>query len=150
MRHPLLACALMLAAAAPAVGLAQEATVLKTSCAGAPPPAAAAGEPDLSGQWDFYIDAGGVPSFGLLSLGRLDGRYAGTLTPVRTATVIVRSLTVSDRKVQMVVGSREGDVTYNALLSGPGDRMCGIVAYHGGLSYPMVAQRRSQRPSEPR
>lgn len=151
MRHHLFACALMLATAAPGMGLAQDATVLKTSCAGAPPPAAvAAGEPDLSGQWDFYIDAGGVPSFGLLSLGRLDGRYAGTLTPVRTATVIVRSLTVSDRTVQMIVGSREGDVTYNALLSGPGDRMCGIVAYHGGLSYPMVAQRRSQRPSEPR
>jgi hypothetical protein len=147
MRHYLFACALMLATVAPAAGLAQDATVLKAICAETPPPApVTASEPDLSGLWDFYIDAGGVPSFGLLSIGRLDGRYAGTLTPVRTATVILRSLTVSDRKVQMIVGSREGDVTYTAVLSGAGDRMCGIVAYHGGLSYPMVAQRRPQRP----
>jgi len=144
MRPRLLACAALLAAAIPVAGHAQDATVLKTTCA--PEPSAAAGapapEPDLSGLWDFHMDVGGVPSFGLLTIGRLDGRYAGTLTPVRTAPVVVRSLTVTDRKVRMVVGSREGDVTYDAVLSGAGDRMCGTVAYHGGLLYPMVAQRR--------
>ena len=151
MRHRLFACALMLVTAAPAVGFAQDA-ILKTSCAKDPARAAgaAASESDLAGLWDFYIDAGGIPSFGLLTVGRLDGRYAGTLTPVRTAPVILRSLTVSDQKVRMIVGSREGDVTYNATLSGPADRMCGVVAYHGGLLYPMVAQRRPQRSSERR
>lgn len=146
MRHALFACALMLVTAAPAAAFAQDATLLKPTCAKGPPPAAAdtAREPDLAGLWDFYIDAGGIPSFGLLTVGRLDGRYAGTLTPVRTAPVILRSLTVSEQGVRMVVGSREGDVIYNATLSGPGDRMCGVVAYHGGLLYPMVAQRRSQ------
>ena len=151
MRHRLFACALMLVTAAPAAGFAQDAT-LKTTCAKDPSRAAgaAASEPDLAGLWDFYIDAGGVPSFGLLTVGRLDGRYAGTLTPVRTAPVILRSLTVSDQKVRMIVGSREGDVTYDATLSGPADRMCGVVTYHGGLLYPMVAQRRSQPPTERR
>lgn len=152
MRHRLLACALALVTAAPAAGLAQDATVLKTTCPKGPSPAAgaAAGEPDLAGLWDVYMDVGGIPSFGLLTVGRLDGRYAGTLTPVRTAPVVLRSLTVSDRDVRMVVGSAEGDVTYNAVLSGPGDRMCGIVNYHGGQLLPMVAQRRPQRPAERR
>ena len=147
MRHRLSACALMLVTAFPVAGFAQDATVLRTTCAPGPSGAAGApaGEPDLSGLWDFYMDVGGVPSFGLLTVGRLDGRYAGTLTPVRTAPVVVRSLTVSDGKVQMIVGSREGDVTYNAVLSGAADRMCGVVAYHGGLLHPMVAQRRPRR-----
>lgn len=142
MRHRLLACVLMLAAAAPAVALAQdEAAVLKTTCAPAAAPDGTA-DLDLSGLWDVYMDVGGVPSFGLLSVGRLDGAYGGTLTPYRTAPVVLRSLAVKDRNVRMIVGSLEGDVAYNAVLSGAGDRMCGIVAYHGGPLYPMVAQRR--------
>lgn len=148
MRHGLIACALMLAAALPAAASAEDTTILTTTCAAAPSGAGAGapdGEPDLAGLWDFYMDVGGVPSFGLLTVGRLDGRYAGTLTPVRTAPVIVRSLTVAGRKVRMVVGSLEGDVAYDATLSGAGDRMCGVVAYHGGRLHPMVAQRRPQR-----
>lgn len=149
MRHRLFACALMLVTAAPAAGFAEDATVLKTTCAKGPSPAAGAdaSEPDLAGLWDFYMDVGGVPSFGLLSVGRLDGGYGGTLTPVRTAPVVLRSLTVSDRNVRMIVGSREGDVTLNAVLSGSADRMCGVVTYHGGLLIPMVAQRRLHPPS---
>lgn len=145
MRHRLFACAFMLVTVCPVAGYAQDATVLQTTCPSGPsgPPAV---EPDLSGLWDFYMDVGGVPSFGLLTIGRLDGRYAGTLTPVRTAPVIVRSLTVGERKVRMIVGSREGDVAYDAVLSGAADRMCGTVTYHGGRLYPMVAQRRPQRP----
>lgn len=152
MRHRLFACALMFAAAAPASGFAQDATVLKTTCAkGAPRPAgAAASQPDLAGLWDIYLDVGGIPSFGLLSIGWLDERYGGTLTPVRTAPVVLRSLTVSDEKVRMIVGSREGDVIFNGVLSGSADRMCGIVTYHGGQLLPMVAQRRSQPPPERR
>ncbi|MCR5875030.1 hypothetical protein LRS10_13075 [Phenylobacterium sp. J426] len=152
MRHRLLACALMLATAAPAAGFAQQPTVLKTTCDGGPsrPADPAAGAADLAGVWDFYLDVGGVPSFGLLAVGRLDGRYGGTLTPVRTAPVILRSLTVSDQTVRMVVGSAEGDVIFDGVLSGAADRMCGIVAYHGGQLLPMVAQRRSRPPPGPR
>ena len=152
MRHRLFAWALMLVTAAPAAGFAQDTALLKTTCVQGSSPAAgaAAGEPDLSGLWDFYMDVGGIPSFGLLSVGRLDGRYGGTLTPVRTAPVVLRSLTVGDQNVRMVVGSLEGDVAFNGTLSGAGDRMCGVVTYHGGLLYPMVAQRRPQRSPERR
>lgn len=145
MHQRLFATILLLAAAIPAAGFAQDDIAFKTACAATPTAADAAADPDLAGLWDFYMDVGGVPSFGLLSVGRLDGRYGGTLTPVRTAPVVLRSLTVNDRKVRMVVGSLEGDVTYDATLSGAGDRMCGIVAYHGGQLHPMVAQRRPQR-----
>lgn len=113
MRHRLSACAFMLVTAIPAAGFAQQATVLKATCAqgssrAAGPPAS---EPDFSGSRDFCRDVDGVPSFGLLTLGRLDGRHAATLATVRTAPVPVRSLAVGDRKPQMTVGSREGDVT---------------------------------------
>lgn len=147
MRHRLFACGVMFIVALPTAGFTQETTVLTTACSqGAADGAEApAGDPDLSGLWDVYMDVGGTPSFGLLTVGRLDGRYAGTLTPVRTAPVVVRSLTVNDNRVQMIVGSREGDVIYNAALSGSADRMCGVVTYHGGLLHPMVAQRRPQR-----
>lgn len=144
MRHRLLARALVLLAAAPAAGFAQEAT-LRTSCApGAAPSAAAGAAPDLAGLWDFYLDAGGIPSFGLLSVGRMDGRYGGTLTPVRTAPVLVRSLALTGPNVRLVVGSPEGDVIFDGTLSAAGDRMCGVVAYHGGQLFPMVAQKRRQ------
>ena len=42
----------------------------------------------------------------------------------------------------MVVASREGDVLFDGLLSAKGDLMCGTVTYHGGETFPMVAQKR--------
>lgn len=140
MRPFRLAC-LIAALAAPTPLLAQEPTVLATTCA-ATPPAGATVEPDLHGSWDFYMDVGGSPSFGVLSVGWVDGRYGGTLSPVSTAPVVIRSLTQTGRTIRMVVATREGDVTFDGALSGAGNRMCGIVAYHGGQRVPMVAQKR--------
>jgi hypothetical protein len=146
MRPGFLACALMLLTTTPAsAGFAQDTTTtLTTTCAqgSARTTGAPAQDPDLAGLWDFYIDAGGEPSFGLLTVSRLDGNYGGTLTPVRTAPLVVRSIVVSGPSVKLTVASLEGDVTYDATLSGSGDRMCGIVNYHGGRLFPMVAQRR--------
>ena len=127
----------------PTAGFAEDTITLKTTCApGSSGAGAPAQTPDLAGLWDFYIDAGGEPSFGLLTVSRLDGNYSGTLTPVRTAPLIVRSIAVRGRSVRLTVASLEGDVTFNATLSGSAQRMCGIVNYHGGRLYPMVAQRR--------
>ncbi len=42
----------------------------------------------------------------------------------------------------MVVASAEGDVLFDGKLSAKGDYMCGTVTYHGGETFPMVAQRR--------
>jgi len=144
MRYGRLACALAcltaLASAIATPAAAQETTTtLRTTCAPGESPAA---NPDLSGIWDFYMDVGGEPSFGLLTISRLDGAYGGTLTPVRTAPLIVRRITVDGPKVALIVASLEGDVAFNATLSGDGYRLCGIVDYHGGLKLPMVAQRR--------
>jgi hypothetical protein len=114
--------------------------------------AAGAEVPNLHGTWDFLMDVGGTPSFGLLSIGLVDGGYGGSLTPVATAPVVLRKITVSGTSIRMVVASREGDVVFDGRLSAKGDRMCGNVTYHGGRTFPMVAQKRPstyQAPPQP-
>ncbi len=96
------------------------------------------------------MDVEGTPSFGLLSIGLVDGGYGGSLTPVRTAPVVLRRITLTGNSIHMVVASREGDVLFDGTLSARGDRMCGTVTYHGGRTFPMVAQKRpSTYPSQP-
>lgn len=142
MRPIRLAC-LIAVLAAPTPLLAQEATVTTTACPAPQPVASGAPQPDLHGSWDFHMDVGGSPSFGVLAVGWIDGRYGGTLSPVSTAPVVIRTLTLTDRTIRMVVASREGDVTFDGVLAGAkGDRMCGTVTYHGGQRLPMVAQKR--------
>ncbi|MDQ3077677.1 MAG: hypothetical protein M3Q83_02420 [Pseudomonadota bacterium] len=120
---------------------AQPVTSIPVTCgAGA---ATAGGEaPNLHGNWDFLFDAGGTPNFGLLSIGFIDGVYGGSLTPVGTAPVVVRKITLAGNSIHMAVASREGDVLFDGRLSAKGDRMCGAVTYHDGRTFPMVAQKR--------
>jgi len=102
-----------------------------------------AGEaPDLAGQWDFLMQVGEAPSPGLMALGHMDGAYAGSLTPYRTNTVVVRRLTLERGAVNMSVASREGEVRFEGHLAGGPDTMCGSVLYHGGQVFQMVAVRR--------
>jgi hypothetical protein len=98
--------------------------------------------PSLHGTWDFLMDVAGTPSFGLLSIGLVDGGYGGSLTPVRTAPVVLRSITVTGNSIRIAAASREGDVLFDGRLSAKGDRMCGTVTYHDGRTFPMVAQKR--------
>jgi hypothetical protein len=147
----LMTLALAAAFAAPAAVAAQPATIegvggvarpsIAVNCgAGA---ATAGGEaPNLHGNWDFLMDVEGTPSFGLLSIGLVDGGYGGSLTPVRTAPVVLRRITLAGNSIHMVVASSEGDVLFDGRLSARGDRMCGTVTYHGGRTFPMVAQKR--------
>jgi hypothetical protein len=72
----------------------------------------------------------------------MDGAYAGSLTPYRTNTVVVRRLTLDRGAVNMSVASREGEVRFEGHLTGRADTMCGKVFYHGGQVLPMVAVRR--------
>ncbi len=129
------ACAAPLAFADPPV------TSITVNC-GSDAVTAGAEASSLHGTWDFLMDVGGTPSFGLLSIGRVDGGYGGSLTPVATAPVVLSKITVSGTSVRMVVASREGDVLFDGRLSAKGDRMCGTVTYHGGRTFPMVAQKR--------
>ena len=126
-------------AAVPAA--ASEAVNMRFECgAGAAPAGAEA--PNLHGNWDFLMDVGGEPSFGLMSIGFVGGAYGGSLTPVRTAPVVFREITLTGNSIHMVVASRDGDVLFDGRLSAKGDRMCGTVTYHGGRTFPMVAQKR--------
>ncbi|HET6942044.1 MAG TPA: hypothetical protein VFH89_07780 [Sphingomicrobium sp.] len=141
--------ALAAAFAASAAVATQPGTSIAVNCgAGA---ATAGGEaPNLHGNWDFLMDVEGTPSFGLLSIGLIDGGYGGSLTPVRTAPVVLRRITLTGNSFHMVVASREGDVLFDGTLSAKGDQMCGTVTYHGGRTFPMVAQKRlSTYPSHP-
>lgn len=98
--------------------------------------------PNLHGQWDFLMIPGGTPSFGLMSIGFVGAEYGGSLAPVRTAPVVLRRITLTGNNIQMVVASREGDVLFDGRLSAKGNFMCGTVTYHGGETFPMVAQKR--------
>lgn len=133
--------ALLAALPVPAEVAAQSATSIGVNCG---PSADIAGNeiPNLHGNWDFLMDVGGTPSFGLLSIGQVDGGYGGSLTPVRTAPVVLRRITLTGNNIHMVTASREGDVLFNGRLSAKGDRMCGTVTYHNGQTFPMLAQKR--------
>ncbi len=137
----LMTLALAAAMAAPAAVPAQAAPSTAVTCdAGA---AAAGGEaPNLHGHWDFLMVPRGTPSFGLMSIGFVGAEYGGSLAPARTAPVVLRKITVTGRDIHMVVASAEGDVLFDGKLSAKGDYMCGTVTYHGGETFPMVAQRR--------
>ena len=140
MKSPL-TLALTAALAAPAAVAAQPAPSIAMTCdAGA---AAVGGEaPNLHGHWDFLMVPRGTPSFGLMTIGFVGADYGGSLAPVRTAPVVLRRISLTGNSVHMVVASREGDVLFDGRLSPKGDLMCGTVTYHGGETFPMVAQKR--------
>ena len=137
----LMTLALTASFAASAAAAAQPATSIALNCdAGA---ANAGGEaPNLHGHWDFLMVPRGTPSFGLMSIGFVGAEYGGSLAPVRTAPVVLRRITLTGNSIHMVVASREGDVLFDGRLSAKGDFMCGTVTYHGGETFPMVAQKR--------
>lgn len=115
-------------------------SIALTCDAGAPQ---AGGEPaNLHGHWDFLMVPRGTPSFGLMSIGFVGADYGGSLAPVRTAPVVVRKISLAGDRIHMVVAAREGDVLFDGRLSAKGDLMCGTVTYHGGETFPMVAQKR--------
>ena len=124
-----------------AADAAKPATLIPINCGDGISTAGGA-SPNLHGNWDFLFDAAGTPNFGLLSIGLMDGAYGGSLTPVGTAPVVVRKITLTGSSISMVVASREGNVLFDGLLSAKGDRMCGTVTYHDYRKFPMVAQKR--------
>ena len=137
----LMTLALAAAFAAPAALTAQPAPSIAVHCdAGA---ATAGGEAaNLHGHWDFLMVPWGMPSFGLMSIGFVGADYGGSLAPVRTVPVVLRKVALTGNSIHMVVASREGDVLFDGRLSAKGDYMCGTVTYHGGETFPMVAQKR--------
>lgn len=134
----IITCIALAFAAVPA--MASEAVTLRFECdAGAD---GADDAPNLHGNWEFLMDVGGTPNFGLLSIGFVGDAYGGSLSLWMTAPVVVRKMTLSGNRFHMAVASREGDVLFDGLLSANGDRMCGAVTYHGGRTFPALAQKR--------
>jgi hypothetical protein len=135
----LIIIALTAAIAAPVA--AQPATSIAANC-GTGTDVAGGEAPNMHGNWDLVMDAGGTPNFGLLSIGRVDDGYGGSLSLWQTAPVVVRKLVLTGDRFNMAVASREGDVLFDGTLSAKGDRMCGTVTYHGGRTFPAMAQKR--------
>lgn len=134
-------CLMTLALATPATVVAQSATSIAMNC-GVEAATAGGEAPNLHGNWDFLMDVGGTPNFGLLSIGFVDDAYGGSLALWMTAPVVLRKITLTGISFHMVVASREGDVLFDGRLSAKGDRMCGTITYHGGRTFPAVAQKR--------
>ena len=137
------------AQAAPAAPAAQPSKPVALSCD--PGPAAAAGgeAANLHGHWDFLMVPRGMASFGVMSIGFVGADHGGSLAPARTAPVVIRRIALSGQRIHMAVASREGDVLFDGRLSAKGDLMCGTVTYHGGETFPMVAQKRPSAYSSP-
>jgi hypothetical protein len=104
--------------------------------------------PNLAGLWDFAIDMGAQRATGTMALGRLDADYGGALTPDATNTVVIRRLTLRGDSIHMAVASQEGDVLFDGRLGSDRSLMCGIVTYHGGQRFTMLATQR-RRPVFP-
>ena len=137
----LMTLALAAALTTPAAVAAQPAPSIAVNCGAAA--AAASGEaPNLHGTWDFLMDAGGTPNFGLLSLGFVGDAYGGSLALWSTAPVVLREFIVTGNKFHMAVASPDGDVLFDGMLSAKGDRMCGTVTYHGGRKFAALARKR--------
>ena len=137
----LMMLALTAALVTPAPVAAQPAASIAVNC---PTGTATAGgeAPNLHGTWDFLMDVGGTPNFGLLSLGFVGDAYGGSLSLWSTAPVVLRKFTVAGNKFHMAVASPDGDVLFDGVLSAKGDRMCGTVTYHGGRTFAALARKR--------
>jgi len=130
-------------ASAPVPAAASEAVAMRFECRAS---TTTAQSPGLAGLWDVLMDVGGVPSFGLLSVGTSGTGLAGSLA-LSAGVVVVRSLANDGRAVTMIVASPEGDVRFDGSLAGDGKQMCGIVSYHGGQTFEMIAKKRPDRAS---
>lgn len=102
--------------------------------------------PDLSGYWLFTVDVGERDAVGELTLGRSGDAYLGTLTTRGQNTLAIRLLTLIDGRIDLVVESREGLVTFEGALGADGASMSGIVHYHHGQNFPMTVTRRPAPP----
>jgi len=99
MMKRLMTLALTVALAAPAAVTARPTPSIAVNCtAEALTPRGEA--PNLHGTWDFVMDVGGTPNFGLLSIGFVGNEYGGSLALWMTAPVILRELTLTGSRLQ--------------------------------------------------
>ena len=138
----LIILALTGALAVPAVAAAQPAPSISVNCGTAATGSSSSGVQNLRGTWDFLMDVNGTPNFGLLSLGLVGNDYGGSLALWATAPVVLREFTVTGSNFHMAVTTPDGDVLFDGVLSAKGDRMCGMVTYHGSRKFAALARKR--------
>lgn len=119
--------------------VASEAVKLDFECNTTTPPSE---EPNLHGAWDFLMDVGATPNFGLMAIGLIGRDYSGALALSLTAPVVITKVTVTGHDVSMVIASPQGDVLLNGKLASKNSRICGTVTYHDGKIFPMIAHKR--------
>ncbi len=113
--------------------------------AATPPPAAPAARPapaaaaapaaatvmDLSGVWDFSVDAGGQVIPGEMTLTRSGTTYGGTVVPTGMTPATVRSATIEGRQVTIVIDTPDGEAVFQGEVSADGRTLTGSIAYQG-------------------
>jgi hypothetical protein len=102
-----------------------------------PAPAA----PDLSGSWDFSVDAGGQVIPGEITLERSGAGYTGTVTPQGMSPATVRTLTLTGRRVTMLIDTPDGEATFEGTLGEDGRSLTGNVSFQG-QTLPFTARKR--------
>jgi hypothetical protein len=107
----------------------------------APAPAPAPGPADLSGTWDFEVDAGGQVIPGVIVLQRAAGGYTGTITPQGMAPATVRTLEIQGQRVRMWIDTPDGEAHFEGSLAADGRSLSGSVD-HLGQTFSLTARRR--------
>ena len=114
--------------------------VTLAACSTNPPPsatapaAAAATAPasrELTGTWDFSVDAGGQIIPGEMNITRSGTSYGGTLVPQGMDQATIRSATVTGDRVVITVDTPNGEAIVNATFNTDGRSFAGSVVYNG-------------------
>ena len=115
---------------------------LLSGCAGTPRTDEATTR-SLAGDWVFEVKTGNTVAHGAMTLTADGNGYRGTLTTDQGNNVLtVRSLTVVDSDMDMLVESPNGAVTFKGALSADASSFAGTVTYHNGQKFPMAGKRR--------
>lgn len=105
----------------------------------APAPAPAAPAPaastatarDVTGNWDFTVDAGGQTVSGEMVVTRVGAGFGGTVTPQGMSAATIRSVTITGDRIVLVVDSPDGEATFNGTLSTDNRTITGNLAFNG-------------------
>lgn len=95
------------------------------------PAPAPAGEFDLVGTWDFTVDAGGQTIPGEMVITRSGATYGGTLTPQGMQQATIRTVTITARRVVVLVDTPDGEATFDGTMAVDNRTLTGAVAYQG-------------------
>jgi len=86
---------------------------------------------DVTGTWDFQVDAGGQTIAGEMNVTRSGGAYGGTISPQGMTPATIRTVTISGQRVTILIDTPDGEATLEGTLSTDGRTLTGAVLYQG-------------------